>query len=99
MPRRQTRNPAAVCTKLMQKQNGAVTMSTMARPYRGPTASQTEPMMTRAPIVPVTAARPAVPRSGFVIPRSSRMIAASGAAANVETNETKNPNHDMWKDA
>ena len=83
----------------MQKQKGAVTISTMDRPYRGPTTSQMDPMITRAAMVPVTAARPALPRSGLVSSRSSRMIATMGAAAKVDTKEMKKPIHDMWKDA
>ena len=83
----------------MQKQNGAESSRTMDRPYLGPTTSQTEPMRTRAPIVPVTAARPADPRLGFVSSRSSLMMAIMGAAAKVDTKETKKPIQDMWKDA
>ena len=55
--------------------------------------------MTRAMMVPVTAAEPASPRLGLVSSRSSRMIATMGAAAKVDTKDTKKPIHDMWKEA
>eukprot|EP00958_Prasinococcus_capsulatus_P017608 scaffold1996_cov377-Prasinococcus_capsulatus_cf.AAC.4 len=53
-------------------------------------------MMIRIPMVPVTAAIPALPRSDLVRLMSSRITAIRGAGANVERKETKKEKVDMW---
>jgi hypothetical protein len=88
------RKPVAPVTKGMAKQKGAVIRRTIPRPRRGPIRSQTVPISTRATIVPVTAARPALASWGLVRFKSSRMIGIIGAAAKVDTNDTKKPIHD-----
>jgi hypothetical protein len=98
MPKRQIKNPDAVLTNGIAKQNGAVTNKIIPRPILGPTMSTNVPIMTRQMMVPVIDANAAFPRSGLVMFKSSRMTGTIGAAAKVETKEMKNPIQDMWKD-
>jgi len=98
MPKRQIKNPDAVLTNGIAKQNGAVTNKIIPRPILGPTRSTNVPIKTRQMMVPVIDANAALPRSGLVMFKSSRMTGTIGAAAKVETKEMKNPIQDMWKD-
>jgi hypothetical protein len=71
----------------------------MSRPYawRGPTQSHIAPIAMRKKTVPATLALLALPTCVCVMSRSSRMIGMSGAAMNVEQNETKNAIQARWK--
>ena len=60
MPKRQIKNPDALVTNGIAKQNGAVTNKSIPRPILGPTVSTNVPIKTRAMMVPVSMHQPGV---------------------------------------
>jgi len=94
MKKRQKINPFAEFTNDIPNTAGALNNIRKAWPKRGPTKSHRVPIATRAAIVPVTAAIPALAKSPLVKSRSSRMIGIRAAGPKVETNDVKKENHD-----
>mmetsp|Transcript_7655 Transcript_7655/g.26370 ORF Transcript_7655/g.26370 Transcript_7655/m.26370 type:complete len:200 (-) Transcript_7655:62-661(-) len=97
MKKRHSRNEVNPSASAMPKTAGAVPSIRKAWPYLGPKVSHTTPMTIRQKMVPVTAAIPALPRSGLVRSRLFLMTGIIGAAAKVDRNEVKKLIHDRWK--